>query len=74
MFWTVLVHLQEQCFISFTSLLVYAITYGCCVDIGSPSYSHTTARRIGTYQMRCTVKNRWTKQSENVEHLMKNQF
>ena len=44
-------------FYSCASHLVYAGTSDCCVAIGRTilSYNHTTTRRIGVYQMRCTA-------------------
>ena len=48
MFRTVLVHHQEQRFISCTLHLVYADTSGCCVVIAIPAYT-------GIYQMQYTA-------------------
>ena len=50
MFRTVLVHLQEQSFYK-----LYVVFGICGYDWLLHGYSHTTARRIGTYQMRCTA-------------------
>ena len=65
MFRTILVHPQEQLFISCISHLVYSGTCGCCVAIATQQpdiwyrhipaytkcgYSHTTARIIGIYR------------------------
>ena len=44
-------------FTSCTSHLIYANTFYCCVVIGRNCYSHTTVRRIDTYQMRCPAYN-----------------
>ena len=58
MFRTILVHHQEQLFISYTSHLVYA---GICRYVWLfCGYGHTTARRMvpaytGIYQMRCAA-------------------
>ena len=48
-------------FIICTSHLAYTDTSGCCVVMATQQpdvlcdYSHTTARRTGIYQMRCTA-------------------
>ena len=47
--------IRSNLFLSCTSYLVYSDSSGCCVAIGSPSYSRTTVRRIGIYQIRCTA-------------------
>ena len=54
MFRTVLVHLQEETFISCMSYLVYADMSGCCVV----SYNDMTARCISIYQIQHTAYKR----------------
>ena len=58
MYRTILVHHQEQPFISCTSHLLYSDTSGSCVLTGmtGASYNHTTARRMVPAYTKCDVQ------------------